>query len=88
MTWLEIETKIKIKESEVSRFREKIKEIGVFEKKCEKIDHYFAIPRKNKKYPKKAFRIRSLGNQYQINFKKPIKKYKTKEIDGKLFTFV
>lgn len=80
MTWLEIETKIKLKDSEVPELRERIKEIGIFEKKCEKIDHYFAVQRKNKKYPKKAFRIRSLGNQYQINFKKPLKKYWTKDI--------
>lgn len=80
MTWLEIETKIKLEDSEVPKLKKRIKEIGIFEKKCEKIDHYFAVQRKNKKYPKKAFRIRSLGTQYQINFKKSLKKYWTKDI--------
>jgi predicted adenylyl cyclase CyaB len=80
MVWLEVETKIKLKDSEVPEFRKNIKKIGIFEKKCEKIDNYFAIQRKSKKYPKKAFRIRSLGDKYQINFKRPLKKFWTKEI--------
>jgi adenylate cyclase, class 2 len=80
MAWLEIETKIRLNESQVNELKKRIKEIGIFEKKVEKIDNYFAIPRKNKKYPKKAFRIRTLGDKYQINFKKPLKKYWTKEI--------
>ena len=33
MVWLEVETKIKIADSEVPKFRKRIKEIGKFEKK-------------------------------------------------------
>ena len=43
MVWLEVETKIKIADSEVPKFRKRIKEIGKFEKKGKKADDYFAI---------------------------------------------
>ena len=78
MAWLEIETKVKIDDSEVKKIRDKIKKISVFVKSGVKGDDYFAIRRKG--YPKKAFRIRAMNGNYEINFKKWLKKYWTKDI--------
>lgn len=68
MAWLEVETKIKVKNSEVSEMREKIRKIARFVKKETRGDDYFAIRREG--YPKKAFRVRKKGDEFQINFKK------------------
>ena len=68
MAWLEVETKIKVPKSEVDETRKKIKKIGRFVKKETRGDDYFAIRRKG--YPKKAFRVRKKGDEFQINFKK------------------
>ncbi|MBU0894738.1 MAG: hypothetical protein KKF48_00555 [Nanoarchaeota archaeon] len=75
---LEIETKIKLEDSQVKEFRKRIKEIARFSKKGKKVDDYFAIQRWG--YPKKAFRTRTTRDQIEINFKKHLKKYWTKEI--------
>jgi adenylate cyclase, class 2 len=80
MVWLEIETKIKIDDSEVSKFRKKIKEIAIFEKKGKKADDYFAIQKDPMYYPKKAFRIRAMKDHFEVNFKKHLKRYWTKDI--------
>jgi adenylate cyclase, class 2 len=80
MVWLEVETKIKIDDSEVSKFRKKIKEIGVFEKKGRKDDDYFAIQKDPMYYPKKAFRIRAMKDHFEVNFKKHLKKHWTKDV--------
>ncbi len=80
MVWLEVETKIKIDDSEVSKFRKKIKEIGVFEKKGKKADDYFAVQKDPRYYPKKAFRIRAMKDHFEVNFKKHLKKYWTKDV--------
>jgi len=66
MVWLEVETKVKIKD--VRALRKKIKAIANFKKKESRGDDYFAL--KNKGYPKKAFRIRFDGKDYVVNFKK------------------
>jgi len=76
--WLEVETKVKIDNSEVSELRKKVKEIAVFKERGKKSDDYFAI--KSKHYPKKAFRIRAMKGKFEINFKRRLKKYWTKEI--------
>ena len=48
MVWLEVETKVKLDNSEVPKLREKILKIAKFEKKGKKVDDYFAIRRKIK----------------------------------------
>ena len=45
MVWLEVETKVKIPDSEVDKLRERIKQIAKFEKKGKKVDDYFAVRR-------------------------------------------
>ena len=80
MVWLEVETKIKINDSEVPKFRKRIKEIGIFEKKGKKSDDYFAIQKDPMYYPKKAFRIRAMKDHFEVNFKKHLKKYWTKDV--------
>jgi predicted adenylyl cyclase CyaB len=80
MAWLEIETKIRLDDSEVSKFRKRIKEIAVFDKKGKKADDYFAIQKLPFYYPKKAFRIRALPDKFEVNFKKWLKNYWTKDI--------
>jgi adenylate cyclase class 2 len=80
MVWLEIETKIKIDDSEVTKFRKRIKEIAKFEKKGKKADDYFAIQKDPLYYPKKAFRIRAMKDHFEVNFKKHLKRLWTKDI--------
>jgi len=81
MVWLEVETKVKLDNSEVPKLREKILKIAKFEKKGKKVDDYFAIRRKIKSiYPKKAFRVRATKNKFEVNFKKWLKKLWTDDI--------
>jgi len=81
MVWLEVETKVKIDDDKVNEFRDKIKKIAVFVKKGRKQDDYFAIRRRIKSaYPKKAFRIRASKDEFEVNFKKWLKKYWTDDI--------
>ncbi|MGD9276910.1 MAG: class IV adenylate cyclase [Candidatus Pacearchaeota archaeon] len=80
MVWLEVETKVRVKNP--NELRRKIKKIAKFEKKETRGDDYFALKRKFRKYayPKKAFRIRKKPDKYEINFKKWLKKYWDKEV--------
>jgi len=82
MVLLEVETKVRIEN--VADLRKRIKEIARFDKKESRGDDYFAIPLKRvgliKRYPKKAFRIRSTGKEYVVNFKKWLKSYWTRDI--------
>jgi adenylate cyclase class IV len=80
MVWLEIETKIKLDNSEVNKFRDRIKQIAVFEKEGKKEDDYFAVQKKPLDYPKKAFRVRALKDKFEVNFKKWLKVHWTKDI--------
>jgi len=75
MVWLEVETKIRIKD--VAKLRKKIQKIAKLEKKEKRSDDYFALKRKIRGhgYPKKAFRIRHSGGKSVINFKKRLYKY-------------
>lgn len=81
MVWLEVETKIKLDDSQIPELRKKIKQIAKFEKRGKKEDDYFAIKRKIKTlYPKKAFRIRAIKDKFEVNFKKHLKNLWTKNI--------
>jgi predicted adenylyl cyclase CyaB len=80
MVWLEIETKIKLDDSEVKDFRKRIREIADFEKKGKKADDYFAVQKKPLDYPKKAFRVRALKDSFEVNFKRWLKTHWTKDI--------
>jgi len=75
---LEVECKIKLEDSQVKEYRERIKQIARFSKKGKKVDDYFAIQRWG--YPKKAFRTRTTRGRIEINFKKHLKKYWTNEV--------
>jgi len=78
MVWLEVETKVKLYDSDVPKLREKIKEIAKLKKRGQKADDYFAIQKKG--YPKKAFRFRTTKNGVEVTFKRHLKKYWTKEV--------
>lgn len=80
MVWLEVETKVRIKD--VKALREKIKKIAKFEKKETRGDDYFALHRKFRRhsYPKKAFRIRKKPDKFEVNFKKWLTKYWDDEV--------
>jgi len=75
MVWLEVETKVRIKD--VNSLRKKIQKIARLEKKEARSDDYFSLKRKIRKhgYPKKAFRIRHSSGKSVVNFKKRLKKY-------------
>ena len=75
MVWLEVETKIRVKNP--AELRKKIQKIAKFEKKESRSDDYFALKRKIRRhgYPKKAFRIRHKPDKHEINFKKRLYKY-------------
>jgi len=75
MVWLEVETKVRIKN--VSELRKKIKKIARFVKRESREDDYFALKRKFRKhaYPRKAFRIREKPDKFEVNFKKWLKKF-------------
>jgi len=81
MSWLEVETKVRIDRDNVHNLREKIKKIARFVKKEKRGDDYFALRRFRKRaYPKKAFRIRSTKNKNTANFKKWLRRYWSKDI--------
>jgi predicted adenylyl cyclase CyaB len=73
MSWLEVESKIKVSENELPLIRKRIKEIAKFSKKETKKDQYYSLEKAF--YPKKAFRIRSTGKEEVVNFKKWLKKF-------------
>lgn len=81
MVWLEVETKIRVKNPAI--LRKKILRIANFEKKETRGDDYFAIKKSRmgiQVYPKKAFRIRQKPDKYEVNFKKWLKKHWDKDI--------
>lgn len=78
MVWLEVETKVKLEDSQIPDLRKRIKQIAKFKKKGQKADDYFAIQKKG--YPKKAFRFRTMKDGVEVTFKKHLKQYWTKEI--------
>src|SRR4030042_6371902 len=81
MVWLEVETKIILDDSQVEGLRNKIRKIAKFAKSGKKVDDYFARRRRIKRlYPNKAFRIRATKDEFEVNFKKHLKKLWTKDI--------
>jgi len=81
MVWLEVETKVQLKNSEVAPLRKKIKAIATFKKKGQKADDYFAIQNSKKmSYPKKAFRFRAMKDSTEVTFKRWLRQYWTREI--------
>jgi adenylate cyclase, class 2 len=68
MVWLEVECKVKLENSQVNELRKRIEKIAKYKKGGIKKDDYFAIQEKG--YPKKAFRIRQMGEELEVCFKK------------------
>ena len=66
MSWIEVESKIKINNPEETR--KKIKKVAEFVKIEKKIDDYFSLEKGV--YPKKSLRVRDKGNKVEVNFKK------------------
>lgn len=66
---IEVEAKIRI--SDPSAFRAKIKKIAKFVRKEKKIDDYYTLESLGR-YPTKSLRIRKQGEDYEINFKQKI----------------
>lgn len=77
MSWLEVETKIKV--DNLQDIRKKIKKIASLKGNIKKSDFYFRY-KATGNYPKKAFRIRKEKNHYIINFKKHLKEKYSKDI--------
>jgi len=78
MVWLEVETKVKLENSQVPALRKKIKQIAKLKKKGTKADDYFANQKNG--FPKKAFRIRAMKDTFEVTFKKWIKHLWTPEV--------
>ena len=78
MVWLEVETKVKLNDSQIPALRKRIKAIAKLKKKGTKSDDYFAI--QGKGYPKKAFRFRTMKDGVEVTFKRHLKKYWTKHV--------
>ncbi|MCR4284785.1 MAG: class IV adenylate cyclase [archaeon] len=78
MVWLEVETKVRLDDSQVADLRGRIKKIARFKKRGQKADDYFAIQKRG--YPKKAFRFRTMKNGVEVTFKRHLKKYWTKYV--------
>ena len=65
MSWIEVETKIKV--YDVNEARKKIKKIAKFIYIEKKVDDYYAL--NYKAYPKKSLRVRYKGKKREVNFK-------------------
>jgi len=76
MAWLEVETKIRVKNP--NDMRKRIQKIARLVKKEARNDDYFALRRGG--YPKKAFRIRATQDEFVVNFKKKLKRLWSKDI--------
>jgi adenylate cyclase, class 2 len=65
MSWIEVESKIKVRD--VNDARKRIKKIAKFVKVEKKLDDYYSL--ESRKYPKKSLRVRNRGKKRVINFK-------------------
>lgn len=65
MTWVEVETKIRVKD--VDDARKRIKKIAEYVKKEKKVDDYYSLEYFD--YPEKSLRIRDRGKVMEVNFK-------------------
>jgi len=68
MSWIEVESKIKIYNTK--RIRKKIKEIAKFVEVENKIDDYYSLH--SKVYPRKSLRVRYKERKREVNFKQRI----------------
>ena len=66
MSWIEVETKIKVKN--VKETRKRIREIAKFVKREVKKDDYYTL--EYFQYPEKSLRVRDKGSVREVNFKK------------------
>lgn len=73
MSWFEVESKIEIQKKDLNNIRNRIRKIAKLANKQVKSDQYFSLERAF--YPRKAFRIRSNGENNIVNFKKWLKKF-------------
>lgn len=78
MVWLEVETKVKLRDDQIPDLRKRIKKIAKYKKGGTKKDDYFAIQKNG--YPKKAFRIRAMKDTFEVCFKKWITDLWTPEV--------
>lgn len=65
MSWVEVESKVKVRDAKEARKR--IKRLARFVKVEEKFDDYYSMHHGN--YPKKSLRIRDRGKKREVNFK-------------------
>lgn len=65
MSWVEVESKIRV--DDVKEARRKIKQIAKFVKSEEKVDDYYSLEKG--RYPKKSLRVRDKGKKREVNFK-------------------
>jgi len=65
MSWIEVESKIKVHDAKDAR--KSIKKIARFVKVERKIDNYYSLEKR--KYPKKSLRVRDKGKKREVNFK-------------------
>jgi len=66
MSWIEVESKIKV--NDLKRARKKIRSIAKYLRTEHKVDDYYSMSA-NQKYPKKSLRIRNKGKVREVNFK-------------------
>jgi predicted adenylyl cyclase CyaB len=78
MVWLEVETKVKLQDSQIPDLRNRIKKVATFKKRGQKADDYFAIQKRG--YPKKAFRFRTMKDGVEVTFKRWLTQHWTKEV--------
>ncbi len=68
MSWIEVESKVNVKN--LSEARKNIKKIAKFVRIEKKVDDYYSLERGH--YPKKSLRLRKKGNNVEVNFKRAI----------------
>lgn len=68
MSWIEVETKIPVKDKDIASVRNRIKQIAKFVKKQTKKDDYYTL--EYFQYPEKSLRVRDMGKIMEVNFKK------------------
>lgn len=66
MSWIEVESKLRV--HNVKDARRRIKRIAKFVKVENKVDDYYSL--ETIRYPKKSLRVRDKGKKREVNFKK------------------
>lgn len=69
MSWFEVETKVKIPDSDIKGIRARIRKVARFMRKSHKEDIYYTF-KSVRGYPEERFRIRKANNKYKLNFKR------------------